>query len=136
MTMRRSDTTQPSWPWFAGWLAVGAGFAFGLLGALSIGVLVLPVAALAAAGLARRGDPGRGLPGLVAGLGIAPLFVAYLNRDGPGTICTTTAQSVACEDQWSPWPWFAAGVVLLCAGIAWFVIGRRAPAPPPPEPRR
>jgi hypothetical protein len=110
--------------WFAGWVVVGAGFSFGLIGIASIGVLVLPVAGLGAAVLARRREPGLGISGLVGGLGVAPLYVAYLNRDGPGTICRVTGTSTACEDQWSPWPWVGAGVVLVAVGIVWFVLAR------------
>jgi hypothetical protein len=106
--------------WFLAWLAVGAGLAFGLLGAMSIGLLVLPVAVIAAVLLARRPAAGGGIAGLVSGLGVAPLFVAYINRAGPGTICTTTARSVSCVQEWSPWPWLTAGVVLLGGGVVWF----------------
>jgi hypothetical protein len=108
-------------------MLVGAGLAFGLLGALTIGVFVLPVAALAAIGLTRIPAAAGGLSGVVAGAGAGPLFVAYLNRDGPGDVCTVTARSVACVGEWSPWPWLVVGVVLLGAGIALFVVraGRR-----------
>jgi hypothetical protein len=114
--------------WFAAWMLVGAGVAFGLLGALTIGVFALPVAGLAAIGLARIPAAAGGVAGVVAGAGVGPLFVAYLNRDGPGDVCTVTARSVACVGEWSPWPWLAVGVVLLGVGVALFVgrTGRRA----------
>lgn len=102
-------------------MLVGAGAAFALLGALTIGPLLLPLVALGVIGLTRRADAAAGAVGAIAGLGIGPLFVAYLNRDGPGDVCTTTARSVACEQQWSPWPWAVAGVVLLACGLALFV---------------
>ena len=121
-----SASSTRTWAWFAAWLAVGAGFAFGLLGILSIGVFVLPVAALGLVVLTRQPGAGRGLPGLISGLGLAPIFVAYLNRDGPGDVCGAIAGGVACAQQWSPWPWLAAGLVLLSAGLVWFASGRRA----------
>ncbi len=102
-------------------MLVGAAVASGLLGALTIGVFLLPLAALATIGLRRLPASGLGVAGVVAGAGLGPLFVAYLNRDGPGDVCTATARSLACEQQWSPWPWLAAGVILLVVGVALFV---------------
>ncbi len=121
-----SVTSTRTWAWFAAWLAVGGGFAFGLIGILSIGVFMLPVAALGLVVLVGRPGAGRGLPGLICGLGLAPLFVAYLNRDGPGDVCRAIAGGVACEQEWSPWPWLAVGVGLMSAGIAWCAAGRRS----------
>jgi ABC-type Fe3+-siderophore transport system permease subunit len=101
-------------------MLVGAGVAFGLLGALTIGVFVLPVAGLAAIGLTRIPAAASGVSGVVAGAGVGPLFVAYLNRDGPGDVCTVTARSSACVGEWSPWPWMAVGLVLVGVGFALF----------------
>jgi hypothetical protein len=49
-----------------------------------------------------------------------PLLVAYLNRGGPGNVCTTTATSQSCTTEWSPWPWLAAGLLLVAAGAVTF----------------
>ncbi len=107
------------------WFPIGGAYVFGLLGAASIGVLILSPAIVATAVLAGRTGATQGIPGLVAGFGVAPLFVAYLNRDGPGDVCTITAQSTACGQEWSPWPWLIAAVVLLTAGFGWFIARRR-----------
>ena len=61
------------------------------------------------------------------GLSTAPLFIAWLNRDGPGPVCTTTAESISCSDQWSPWPFVALGVLFAGAGVALLVVTRRGP---------
>jgi hypothetical protein len=55
---------------------------------------------------------GLGSPGLIAGLGVAPLYIAYIHRDS--------------TDNWSPWPWLVAGTILLAVGIAWFALARRS----------
>jgi hypothetical protein len=114
------------WAWFAAWLIIGAGYALSLLGAASIGLLVLPLPVLATILLARRQQASSGLPGLISGLGVPLLYVAYLNRAGPGTICTTiTGGGQECTDEWSPWPWLAAAVILLGLGLAAFIARQR-----------
>jgi MYXO-CTERM domain-containing protein len=118
--------TGPRWAWFAAWLVIGAGYALSLLGAASIGLFMLPLPVLATILLARRQHANAGLPGLISGLGIPLLYVAYLNRAGPGTICTMiTGGGQDCTDEWSPWPWLAAGVVLLVLGAAAFIARQR-----------
>jgi hypothetical protein len=64
----------------------------------------------------------------LSGAGVLPLVVAWLNRDGPGDVCTAWSggQCVAGTEEWSPWPWLAAGVVLVVAGVVLTaVVGRR-----------
>jgi hypothetical protein len=119
-------STRLRWAWFAAWLIIGAGYALSLLGAASIGLFVLPLPVLATILIARRQHAGSGLPGLISGLGIPLLYVAYLNRAGPGTICTTiTGGGQDCSDEWSPWPWLAAAVILLGLGLAAFIARQR-----------
>jgi len=113
------------WAWFAAWLIIGAGYALGLLGAASIGLFVLPLAVAATIVAARRQHAGSGLPGLISGLGIPLVYVAYLNRAGPGTVCTTVSGGQDCTDEWSPWPWLAAAVILLGLGLAAFIARQR-----------
>jgi hypothetical protein len=62
--------------------------------------------------------------GAVAGLGVVPLYVAYLNRGGPGNVCSTSASGQSCTTEWSPWPWLGAGVLLITARVAAFVLLR------------
>jgi hypothetical protein len=111
--------------WFIAWLLVGAGYAFGILSALSIGAFVLLITVVATILLATRAGNRVGLPGLVSGLSLPLFYVAYLNRSGPGTICTTTDASQTCSDEWSTWPWLVVGIVLLLIGCVWFAIGSR-----------
>jgi len=112
--------TRAGLPWFFAWAAVGAGFAFGVLAALSIGVYVLAVTVAATVLLVRNPRSGSGVTGIVSGLGLPLLYVAFLNRSGPGTVCTTTLTSQSCTEEWSPWPWLFIGVALIVAGSVWF----------------
>jgi hypothetical protein len=104
-----------------------AGFqsAVSIVGIASIGLFVLPLPVLATVLLVRRQPATSGLPGLISGLGVPLLYVAYLNRAGPGTICTTVTGGQECNDEWSPWPWLAVGVILLALGVAVFVRRQR-----------
>ncbi|MGW1560786.1 hypothetical protein ACWCQ1_30275 [Streptomyces sp. NPDC002144] len=114
-----------SWPWFCAWLAVGALGSLALLAILTIGVYLLPLALLAAGLLGTRRGSSAGLPGLVSGLGVPLLYVAFLNRGGPGNVCTTTSTSQSCVDEYNPWVWLAAGVIFLLAGIVLGAVRQR-----------
>lgn len=116
----------PAWRWFAAWLVVGAAYIVSVLGALSIGPFVLLPTILATCLLARRSAARRALPGLLAGFGVAPLLVAYLNRDGPSNVCDVTAGGSSCTQEWSPWPWLIVGCALLAVGFGVFAMRRRA----------
>ena len=117
------------WAWFTAWLLVGAGYAVSLVGIASIGLFVLPLPVLATVLLVRRQHATIGLPGLISGFGVPLLYVAYLNRAGPGTICTPVTGGQECNDEWSPWPWLAVGVILLALGVAVFVRRQRRASP-------
>ncbi len=117
-----------AWPGFAAWAGVGALYTVSLLGALSIGLFVLPIAVVATLLLVRWHSAGASVAGVIAGLGLPLLLVAYLNRSGPGTVCTTTSGGgESCTDEWNPWPWLIAALALLAMGIAAFLLLRRQP---------
>jgi hypothetical protein len=113
------------WVWFTAWLLVGAGFALSFIGIASIGLIVLPLPVLATLLLIRRRQATSGLPGLISGLAVPVFYVAYLNRAGPGTVCTTLTGGQECNSEWSPWPWLAVGVILFVAGVAAFIHRQR-----------
>lgn len=112
---------QRSWPAFFAWSLVGATFVVGLLSILTMGAPILLVAVIAAValGLSRRARTG--VLGLVFGSAVPLLYVAYLNRSGPGQVCTTIADATSCIEQLSPWWWIAAAAVLLVTGGTLFV---------------
>ena len=95
------------WGRFAAWVALGA-----LLG---LGTLSLNIAfALMIVGLAIfawRREPAAF--GVVTGAGLLALWVAWLNRGGPGLACTPTS----CDQLLSPIPWLGAGIALVAAGL-------------------
>lgn len=116
----------PAWA-YLWWFAVGALLSFGFLAAFTIGIpFVLLGLALAGTGLAIPATRSLGVAALPAGLGLPLLYIAWLNRAGPGTICTTTATGGSCEEQWNPWPWLAAAVVLVLFSVAMDLLVRHA----------
>lgn len=114
---------------FLAWAATGACLGTGLLTALSIGPFLLALVVIAAAVLIWRRRLGIATIGAVSGLGLISFAVAYLNRKGPGQVCTTTATTQSCITEWSPWPWLAAGIVLISAGLVLFLALRRSARP-------
>jgi hypothetical protein len=105
------------WGWFVAWFFAGALCALAVVGALTIGIFVIPIAGALIAFLATRRGATDGISGLVSGLGLPVLYVAFLNRDGPGNICTVSATGSSCTEQWSPWPWLLLGAALVCLGV-------------------
>jgi hypothetical protein len=109
------------WLWFVAWLFVGGAFTVGMLGALTICVFVMPAAVIAAVVLVRVHRPRGELLGLISGLGVPLLYVGYLNRGGPGDVCTTGRDgSQSCIEEWNPWPWLAVGALLVLIGVIAF----------------
>jgi hypothetical protein len=111
--------------WFIAWVLTGTGYALGILGGLSIGPYILVITLAATIVLVTRTGSGVGLPGLISGLSLPLFYIAFLNRPGPGTVCTSTGTSQSCVEEWSPWPWLAIGIVLLVSGCVWFAMANR-----------
>lgn len=115
-----ADHGTHDWGLFVAWTVLGVAWGFAFVGMASIGLLILPLALVGTAVISRVDSSFLGLPGVLTGLGVAPLLVAYLNRHGPGAVCTHTATGGSCGQEWSPWPSLLAGVALVTAGIFWF----------------
>ena len=111
---------------FLGWCVAGAAGCFGVLSLLTVGPFVLLGTLFLCAWLLWRFDFGWAMGGLLSGAALPVLFVAWLNRDGPGRVCTSTATETSCTDEWSPWPFVVVAVVLAGAGVIAFLRGRRA----------
>ncbi len=122
-----------TWGWFAAWFAAGAACVVGVLSLLTIGIVVLPVAVAVTVFVATRRTSSIGIGGLVSGLGLPFLLVAYFIRNGPGDVCNTSATGSSCTQEWSPWPWLTIGAALVVLGVVVFVTTRhrRAAAPVP-----
>ncbi|MGO9962144.1 MAG: hypothetical protein ACLPUG_01790 [Acidimicrobiales bacterium] len=113
------------WAWFGAWLLLGTLWMFALVAILSVGLYLLPVAVVATVLLARRVSGRAGLPGLVSGLGAPVLYVAYLNRRGPGEVCSVFATGSSCVQEWDPWPWLIVGLAFVAFGIVLFGVRGR-----------
>jgi Na+/proline symporter len=107
----------------APWAVVGAGAALGVVSILTIGIFVLPATGALAAALIWKRHTSGAAPGILAGLAFVPLYVAYLNRSGPGFVCATSAVSQTCTQEMSPWPWVAASCCFVAAAV---LLGRTA----------
>lgn len=97
------------------WFAVGAAYGFCLAGLLTVGAFLLPIALAGTALLFRRRSTRGGWPGVIGGPAAALFYLAYLNRSGPGNICTTIGSGQSCMQQYAPWPFLVAALVLLGA---------------------
>ncbi|WP_234358616.1 hypothetical protein [Streptomyces sp. NRRL B-24085] len=113
------------WGWFLAWLLVGACAGIGLAAILTVGVAFVVLAAVAAVPLLRRG-PRRAVVGALSGLALPLLYLAHLNREGPGEVCHAVTGGQTCTEEYAPVPFLVAGALLLAAGIVIHVLtGRR-----------
>jgi hypothetical protein len=116
---------KPTWVQFVVWALCGAATSVGLLAVFTIGPVLLVGAMLLAALALRLGGANRSAIGSGAGVGLPLLWVAWLNRGGPGQVCTTTGSGGSCDDEWSPWPWLAVGLLMILLCTAFYVLARR-----------
>ena len=116
--MRAAGDSSPA---FVGWCLAGAAACFGVISLLTIGPFILLGTLFLCAWLLSRFNFGWAMGGLLTGAAVPVVYVAWLNRDGPGEVCTHTATSTSCDNEWSPWPFLVAAVVLVVAGILVFL---------------
>jgi hypothetical protein len=111
-TVRRSS----GWEWFLAWALLGSASA---LATVSLGPLLLVPIALLGVFLWRwRPTARRSAFGLLTGAGILLLYVAWLQRDGPGTTCTHIPPAgIRCDQHLDPLPWLVFGIALVIAGV-------------------
>jgi len=100
--------------WFTAWIVVGCVLA---VGTVSLGLLVLVPVAVIAVLMSRRPAARRSAYGALVGVGVLLLFVAYLNRDGPGTTCWERGTASGCDQHLNPLPWLALGLALVAGGF-------------------
>lgn len=101
---------------FLGWCVAGSAGCFRVLSLPSVGPFVLLGTLLVSAWLWSVFGPGRAMAGWLAGAALPLLYVAWLNRDGPGVVCTSTPTTQTCGEESSPWPLVATAVVLVVVG--------------------
>jgi hypothetical protein len=100
--------------WFWAWALLGCAAA---LGFVSLGVLVLAPVAVVGALMASKPAVRRSAFGLLTGVGVLLLYVAWVQRAGPGTTCWRTATASGCDQHLNPLPWLLAGLATFIAGI-------------------
>jgi hypothetical protein len=111
---RVGRATRPTWGVFGAWAVLGLVAAFltlilGTVGLAASAVLGVTMAAV-----------GRNLGtawGFVTGAGVPLLWVGWLNRDGPGMVCSSIPSGTSCDQSLSPWPWVLVGLVLVTIGV-------------------
>ena len=104
-------------------IAVLTGFSVG-------GFFVLPlVASVCACVVPPSGlDPRRVLGGLLLGVGVVASWLAWNNRQGPGEVCTGSAQTMlSCGEQWDPAPFVIAAAVAVVLAVVLEAWTRRRP---------
>jgi hypothetical protein len=109
----------------AWWLLVGAILGLGTASILTIGIFVLPFGiALGVVGALVPKLRNRSVLAVVAGAAPPLLYVAWLNRSGPGTVCDSTGET--CTDEWSPWPFVVLATLFLAAPFVGARLARAA----------
>jgi hypothetical protein len=98
------------------WAVIGVGFGFGIS---VIGLVTIPASALASIFLLSRPGLRASVYGVLVGVGIPLLAVAYMNREGPGTVCHPfdAGRGVQCDDLYDPRKWAGVGLALVVAGL-------------------
>lgn len=105
---------RPPAPWhYALWLLVGALGGLGVLSLLTIGPILLLAAGAVTVLCTVLRLLNRSVTALPAGLAVPVLYLAWLNRGGPGDVCDPNG----CTGEWSPWPFVAVGVILVGASV-------------------
>lgn len=120
--MQSVNAGKPSWASFFAWPIIGAALSFSVLGAMTIGVFVFPFAIAALLALLKWGGNRKSSVGLISGVGLPLLYIAFINRSGPGMICTTFGNGGGrCDEEMSPWPWLIIGAVFVVTGVVLFI---------------
>ncbi|MEH0422706.1 hypothetical protein [Streptomyces sp. B21-083] len=119
-----SERRRSGWGWFLAWFAVGACLAVGLAAILTVGLVFLVLAAVGAVLLLRKGPRNAAVGGL-AGLALPLFYLAYLNRGGPGNVCSSSSGGQTCIDEYTPVPFLIGGALVFVAGFVIFLMTER-----------
>ena len=114
--------------WFAVWLVAGVALAFSLVDLPAFGILVLPFVLAGVVLLVVLHHLDRSAWGLLCGVGLLSLYVAYVQRKGPGVVTWHTATASRADTYLDPRPWLIAGLLLVLVGIGAFLWRQRRSA--------
>jgi hypothetical protein len=103
-------------------VAVGVGAALGIS---ALGIFAVLPALLLATLLIVSHHAGRSALGALVGMGLLSLYVAYVQRKGPGTVSWHTATASGSEQFLDPRPWLIAGILLVVVGATAYAWRRR-----------
>jgi hypothetical protein len=106
--------TPSAWAGFFAWAVFGAATAFGTVSFPTLAFLLIIIGGSMAA---FRPALRRSWIGAMAGAGALYMYVAYVQRRGPGTVCWHTATASGCDQYLNPWPWLVVGVALVVTGL-------------------
>jgi hypothetical protein len=109
--------------WF--WALAGCGVALGMI-SFALGPLVLLPSLGVVTALASSARGRQSVFGLPAGAGAVCLFVAWVQRRGPGTVCWRKDLSSGCDQYLDPRPWLAIGLALFLGGIVAHAVRSRS----------
>jgi uncharacterized membrane protein YccC len=109
-----SAERKASWAGFVLWALVGALFGFATVSFIVIAFI--PAIVILILAITRKNLIPSGW-GVLAGLGSIPVLVAYIQRQGPGTVCTYTPTETSCQDYLNPLPWLIAGLAMVAVGV-------------------
>jgi len=131
MAVETVNDEKPSWASYFLWLVIGVGLIYSVLGIMTIGLFILPFVLAALLAMLKWGGNRKSSVGLISGQGLPLLFLAYLNRNGPGTVCSQSGNGgQACREEYSPWPFVILGVFLVLLGVQMFFKFRAGSAVP------
>ena len=120
--MEVGSTVRPSWLSFLAWPIIGAALSLSVLEAMTIGIFVLPFAIAGLLALRKWGGNQKSSVGLISGAGLPLLYVAYLNRQGPGMVCGTYKSGGGyCMEEYSPLPFLLFGTALVVIGVLLYI---------------
>ena len=107
-------TSLAAWGGFCVWALLGTAAAFALLTLGTLAVLPILLGVWFATTLPSLR---RSWFGVSTGVGVTLLYVAYVQRRGPGTTCWHTATAAGCDEYLNPLPWLVAGAALVVIGF-------------------
>ena len=108
------------------WAVVGVGYGFVIS---AIGIFTVPLSLIATIVLLTRRRTRASAYGVLVGIGVPLLVVAFLHREGPGTVCHSIdgGRGTQCEDLSDPRKGLAVGLLFVVAGVAGQLFSARPP---------